>query len=361
MKVMILANSSKGLYSFRNEVVLALLEKYEVVVSLPDDVCNKELEAEGCKIYHTDINRRGMNPLEDLKLIKEYEKLLDIEKPDLVLTYTIKPNIYGGYACRKKKIPYMVTMTGLGTAFEKEGLMKKLVVTMYKTGVKKAECIFFQNSSNMQTFEECNIHGKKAKLVKGSGVNLDAHSFEEYPEDEVTRFLYVGRVLKDKGIIELLAAAEKLHSDKVIFEIVGPCDDDSEELLNKAVAEKNIVWYGFQKDVNPYLKNCSALVLPSFYPEGISNVLMEASATGRPILTTNMPGCREVCEDKVTGFIFEPRSAQALVDALQKFLNLSKTEKAEMGKKARAKMENEFDRKIVVKDYMDEIERTLTK
>ncbi len=361
MKVMILANSSKGLYSFRNEVVLALLKKYEVVISLPDDVCNKELEEEGCKLYHTPINRRGMNPIEDLKLIKAYEKLIDLEKPDLILTYTIKPNIYGGYAAKRKKVPYMVTMTGLGTAFQKEGFMKKMVVMMYKIGVKKAECIFFQNSDNMNTFDVCNIHGKKAKLVKGSGVNLEAHSFEEYPTDEKTRFLYVGRVLKDKGIVEFLEAAKKLHDTNVIFEIVGPCDDDSEDLLNIAETNGEIVWHGFQKDVNPYLKNCEALVLPSYYPEGISNVLMEASATGRPILTTNMPGCREVVEDGVTGFRFEPRSSKSLIEALEKFLKLSKEEKAKMGKAARKKMENEFDRKLVVKDYMDEIERVLEK
>lgn len=352
---MILANSSKGLYGFRNEVVLKLLEKCEVVTAFPDDICEKELREEGCKIIKTPIDRRGMNPLKDLKTYRNYKRILREEKPDMVLTYTIKPNVYGGYACRKLKIPYMATITGLGSAFQNEGLVKKLVVNMYRVGLKKAECIFFQNSFNMKIFEECKINGKKSKLVSGSGVNLVEHPFKEYPTDDTVRFLYVGRVLKDKGILQLIDAAKELRNDNISFEIVGECDDDSQTAVDEARDNGYIICHGFQKDVNPYLEKCSALVLPSFYPEGISNVLMEASASGRPILTTNMPGCREVVEDGITGYRFEPRSSESLIEACKKFLKLSIEERKSMGLAARKKMEQEFDRNLVVKDYVDEI------
>ena len=199
-KVLILANSSGGLYDFRNELVQRLLLKYEVTVSLPDEVRTKELAEEGCKVVHTPINRRGVNPAEDFKLLLAYRRLLKEEKPDLTLTYTIKPNIYGGFCCRMMRIPYMATVTGLGSTFQKQGIFLKLITTMYRMGLKKAECIFFQNRENQGIFEKYHIRGKKSKLVSGSGVNLKRHCFEPYPEDDQVRFLYVGRMMREKGI-----------------------------------------------------------------------------------------------------------------------------------------------------------------
>lgn len=359
MKVMILANSSKGLYAFRNEVVLRLLQEYEVVISMPDDVCKAELEAEGCKIIHTPINRRGMNPVEDMKLIKAYKKLLKEEKPELVLTYTIKPNIYGGLACRLQKVPYMSTITGLGSAFQKEGMLRLIIIKMYQAAMKKAECIFFQNQENQEVFAACKIAGKSEKRVTGSGVNLEEHPYEEYPQDEKIKFLFVGRILREKGIEEFLQAAKKFSSPDVSFEILGACDEDYTSVLDKYEKDGIIVQHGFQKNVNPYLKACSALVLPTFYPEGMSNVLMEASATGRPVIGTNIAGSREIIEDGITGYICEPQNAESLIDAIQRFLELSVNERIQMGKAARAKMEREFDRKKVVEDYMKEIHKCL--
>lgn len=358
-KILILANSSGGLYDFRNELVLKLLTEYEVVVSLPDEVKTKELEAEGCKVLHTPINRHGVNPAEDFKLLLQYRRLLKSEKPDLVLTYTIKPNIYGGFACRMKKVPYICTITGLGATFQKQGILLTLIKNMYRAGLKNAECIFFQNEENMHIFDRYNIKGKKSFLVSGSGVNLSRHCMEEYPKSEKTTFLYVGRMMREKGTLELLDAAAALASPNVEFQLLGYCDDDLKEQLDEAQSKGIIKQLGFDPNVHEYIRQASALVLPTYH-EGMSNVLMEASATGRPVIATNISGCREIFEEGITGFGCKPKDSSSLIEALKKFLSLPMEERADMGRKARKKMEREFDRKYVVEHYYKECNRILT-
>lgn len=357
-KVLILANSSGGLYDFRNELVEKLLSKGEVVASLPDEVKTKELSEEGCRIISTPINRRGVNPAEDIRLFLRYLRLIKQEKPDLVLTYTIKPNIYGGFCCRIKRVPYLVTVTGLGSTFQKEGLLRKMIITMYRMGLKKAECVFFQNEENQKIFENFHIKGKNSRLVKGSGVNLERHRQEEYPKGELVKFLYVGRMMKEKGILELLEAAKELHSEKISFELLGYCDEDLQECLDRAQQEGYVKQLGFDPQVQKYLKDCSALVLPTYH-EGMSNVLMEASAAGRPVIATDISGCREIFEEGITGFGCRPGDAGDLIRALRSFLGLSAEEKAAMGRRAREKMEREFGRQKVVQDYLEEIEKVV--
>lgn len=355
-KVLVLTNSSVGLYTFRNELLEALLQEYEVFVSVPDEVYLEEFIEEGCTVIRTPINRRGMNPKEDFQLFCTYRKLLRETAPDLVLLYTIKPNIYGGVACRMGKVPYMATITGLGSTFQKDNLLKKMIVCMYRTALKKAECVFFQNSENRRIFEQCRIRGKKSLLVNGSGVNLEKHVFEPYPQSQITRFLYVGRMMQEKGINEFLEAARKLHGEMVRFELLGYCDEDYAEKLAALEKEGIICQHGFQKDVHSYLKEASALVLPTYH-EGMSNVLLEASATGRPVIASNISGCREIFEDGVTGFGCEPGSEGSLIEALRRFLVLSTERRAEMGRNARRKVEQEFDRRQVTDVYIKEIER----
>lgn len=353
-KILILANSSKGVYGFRNELMLALLKDYKVLVSVPDTTCTRELSEEGCEIIHTAIDRRGMNPVEDAGLFLAYNRLLKQVKPDLVLTYTIKPNIYGGYACRRHKIPYIATITGLGSTFQKNGILKQMIVCMYRTGLKGADCVFFQNAQNQKIFEDYKISGRRAKLVNGSGVNTKIHCMEEYPRDGVTRFLFVGRIMKEKGIEEFLAAAEALHDENTSFELLGYCDEDYQEALDEYESRGIIKQHGFHTDVHSFLKEASALVLPTYH-EGMSNVLMEASATGRPVIASNISGCREIFEEGITGFGCEPESAESLIEAVRKFQKLGREERAGMGLLARKKMEREFDRSVVTDVYIKEI------
>lgn len=357
-KILILTNSSGGLYDFRNEFVQALLAEHEVYVSMPDDVKEKELEAEGCRIIRTPINRRGVNPLEDLKLYRAYSRIMCRLKPDLVVTYTIKPNIYGGLAAALKKIPYIATITGLGGAFDRTGIFLKLVVTLYRTGLKKAACVFFQNEENRRIFQEFGIVTKKTRMVMGSGVNLERHRYEPYAAEAETHFLFVGRVMKERGILEYIEAAKALHSDRVFFDIMGYCDEDYQEILNELEQQGIIRQIGFHTEVHPYLAAASAIVVASFH-EGMSNALIEGAATGRPVIASNISGCLEAFEEGITGFGFTPGNEQELIRAMEKFLALSGEEKAAMGRRGREKMEKEFDRRLVTGEYMDEVRKLL--
>lgn len=360
-KVLILANSSSGLYDFRNELIVELLGSgHEVFISLPDDVKASELAEEGCRIIHTDINRRGVNPVQDLGLFRSYMKLIRSERPELVLTYTIKPNIYGGMACRLLKVPQIGTVTGLGTTFERGGMLLKLIVMMYKTSLKKCRCLFFQNEENRDKFASHGIRALKTATVHGSGVNLDKHRAEAYPghEDDITRFLYVGRIMKEKGIDEYLHAARKLHDeygDRVSFAAVGYYDDDYESVIRQAEDDGVIKRIPFQKDIHPYMREADAIVHPSYH-EGMSNVIMEAAACARPVIASDISGCREMIDADKSGYLIKPRDKDSLTQALERFMELSVDERRAMGEAGRLFVEAHFDRRDVVSSYMSEIE-----
>lgn len=359
-KILILANASSGLYDFRNDLVKNLLNEYEVIASLPDEVKTKELNDEGVRIIKTDINRRGVNPKEDFKLFREYLKLIKKEKPDLILTYTIKPNIYGGFAARIKKVPYISTITGLGSAFQKTGIFKTMIVMMYRVALKKAKCVFFQNSANMNIFKDCKIKGLKSRLVNGSGVDLNEHPLIDYPDEaNGVQILYMGRNMKEKGTDELLYTAEHFKDNKgVTFKLLGYSDDNYDEIIKDYENKGIIITHGFDTQVYKHLKECSAVVLPTYH-EGMSNVLQEASASGRPVIASDIPGCREIFDDGITGFACEPKNADSLISAVQKLLNLTNEERKNMGLNARKKVEKEFDRTNITKAYIEEINAQL--
>lgn len=359
-KALVMANSSSGLYDFRNELLTGLMDEgYELVLSLPDDLKVKELEDEGCRVIHTDINRRGVNPVEDMALFGAYRSLLKTEKPDIVITYTIKPNIYGGFACRLARIPYVATITGLGSTFERGGLLLKVIVTMYRMALKKCSCLFFQNAENRRIFEEHGIRARKHVTVNGSGVNLDKHKFEEYPghADDVTRFLYIGRLMKEKGTEEYLYTARKIHekyNDKVSFTAIGYSEEDFVNEVEKAQSEGYFKTIPYQKDIHPYLKEADVIVHPSYH-EGMSNVLMEAAATGRPVITTDISGCREIVQKDVSGLLCKPRDKEALFEACCKFMEFDEQKRKAMGKAARTYVEQKFDRRSIILTYINEI------
>lgn len=359
-RVLILTNSSGGLYDFRNEFVEALLQEHQVFISLPDEVKTKELRAEGAEIIQTPIHRRGMNPFEDIKLYLAYRSMMKKLQPELVITYTIKPNIYGGMAAASLKIPHIATITGLGGAFDKKGLVLGLIVRLYRMGLRRTACVFFQNKENRELCRKYKIMGRAERLVMGSGVNLQRHIYEPYPEDGTVRFLFMGRVMKERGILEFAAAAEKLHSDQVHFEILGNCDEDYQDFLDELEKRGVIHQLGFHTEVHPYVARASAIVVASFH-EGMSNTLIEGAATGRPVIASRISGCKEAFEEGVTGFGFTPGNAEELIAAMERFLTLSQEERAGMGRRGREKMEREFDRRLVTAAYMEEVLQNLNK
>jgi galacturonosyltransferase len=360
MKVLVLSNFGMGLYKFRKELLQELIKQgHEVFVSLPNDEYIPLLENLGCEYIESKVDRRGTNPLSDMKLLLSYIKIINKIKPNIVLTYTIKPNVYGGIACRITKTPYLPNITGLGTAVENEGLMQKVTLNLYKIALKNAECIFFQNEPNRQFFIDRGIIKNKSKVIPGSGVNLEQHRYEEYPNDkENIRFLFIGRIMRAKGIDELLKAAEQIKENQknVEFHFVGFCEEGYSEELRELNDSGIIHYHGQQDDVHKFIKDSHAIILPSYH-EGTSNVLLESSSTGRPILASNVAGCKETFDDGVSGIGFEVKSDKALVSAIQQFLDLPHENKKQMGIAGRKKMEQEYDRKIVINAYLEQISR----
>lgn len=360
MKILILTNIFDGLYKFRRELVEKLAKESELVCVLPDDPKKDWFRKINAKYVEIVMNRRGMNPLSDYKLFKRYREILRQEKPDVVLTYTIKPNIYGGIAAAREGIPYIANITGLGTGILQKNLLSEAISFLYKKALIKATCTFFQNEENMKFFLERKMVSGKYRLVPGSGVNIDEHNFEEYPEEErVMKFLFVGRVMKEKGIDEFLCAAQRVKAiyPDIQFDVVGWLEERKYEAVLKDYQERGIAQYhGPQIDVHSFIKNSHATVNPSYH-EGMSNVLLESASTGRPVIASNIPGCRETFEDGVSGLAFEPRNVEDLTEKLIKFIELPYEKKKAMGMAGRGKVEKEFDRNIVIDAYMEEINK----
>ena len=360
MKVLILANNDLGLYNFRKELIEKLIElKHTVFISLPNGEKVKDLEKIGCKYIETNVDRRGTNPVKDFKLLLKYFKILEKIKPDIVLTYTIKPNIYGGSACRLKKVPYISNITGLGSAAENETIVQKLIIKLYRFALKKVKCCFIQNKENLKFIINNKITvEEKCKLIPGSGVNLDKFSLIEYPNDDKIEFLFIGRIMKEKGIDEYLQAAKHIKTkyNNTVFNILGFCEEKYEKDLQNLQDEGIIKYHGQQNDVIPFIRNSHCTIHPTFYPEGMSNVLLETSASGRPIITTNRAGCKEIVDDGINGYIIKERDSKDLINGIEKFIKLTNEEKRQMGLYGREKVEKEFDRNIVINAYINEIE-----
>lgn len=360
MKILVLANFGMGLYNFRKELLEELIKQnHEVFISLPNDEYVPRLKKIGCKFVDTPVSRRGTNPIKDFMLLMNYKRIIKRIKPDAVLTYTIKPNVYGGLACRLANVPYLVNITGLGTAVENGGLLQKLTLFLYKLALKKAKCVFFQNKENEGFLTKRKVISGKYKVLPGSGVNLNHYALLDYPPDDNVNFLFISRVMKEKGIEQYLDAAVYIKEKypNTVFHIVGFCEDEYEERL-KDMHDKGIIKYhGKQNDVIEFHKISHCTVHPTYYPEGMSNVLLESAACGRPIITTNKSGCREIVDNEINGYIIEQQNSQDLIDKIENFLYVDYDIKKQMGLSGRKKVEEEFDRYIVIDAYLNEIGR----
>ncbi len=359
--ILILSNSDSGLYDFRKEVLKALMEKgFHVLVSVPDTGYVERIKALGCEYIPTAFERRGMNPFKDMKLLLFYRRLIKTHSPAAVLTYTIKPNIYGGLAARLTGIPYLVNVTGLGTTLEHGGVLQKMIVLMYRTALKKASCVFFQNQGNRDFLVQRGCVTGKTRVIPGSGVNLKEHLPQEYPADTPVRFVSIMRLMKDKGIEELLTAAQRIHErhPDTLFQILGAYEEETRQLYEprvKALEEKGAIrYYGYRDDVPEFLKECQAVVHPSYH-EGMSNVLLEAAATARPVLASAVEGCLDTFEEGRSGLAFAPQDADSLEAALESFLRLPYEKRREMGLCGRRFVEERFDRNFVVAAYLEEL------
>ena len=357
-KVLFLVNHDVVIYNFRLELVERLInDGYEVHISSPYGERIDDLVSLGAIFHDITMDRHGMNPISELKLLLSYRRLFEEVKPDMVLGYTIKPNIYGAMAAGWRNIPFVANITGLGTAVENPGISQKLMLLLYKIAFRKIQKVFFQNTENQQFFIDHKIALGKHGLLPGSGVNLERFTLKEYPNGDTIRFAFISRIMKEKGIDQYLEAAEAIKEKypNTEFHICGFCETEYEGKLNEFNDNGTVIYHGMLRDVAGFLDDIHCVVHPTYYPEGLSNVLLEASASGRPIITTDRSGCREVIEDGVNGYMIPQKDSKALIEAIDKFMQLDYESKKAMGIAGRKKVEKEFDRQIVVNKYLGEL------
>lgn len=349
-KILILANNDVGLYKFRKELIQKLLEDHEVYISLPNDTLVPLLVEKGCKFVDTYVDRRGINPITDLKLMMKYYSMMKKIQPDLVITYTIKPNLYGGMVSRFLKIPYAINITGLGTAFQNENIIKKLVCFLYKIAGKKAKVVFFENKENKEVFLKNKlIKEEQAYQLNGAGVNLEEYPFAIYPTKENIHFLFIGRVMKEKGVDELFHTAERIKKEyaNVVFDVVGPMEDNYKDRIEELTKKDIIQYHGFQSDVKPFIEQAHCFVLPSYH-EGMANTLLECASMGRPLITSNIHGCKEAINNN--GYLCNVKDEEDLYVKIKGFIELPYEDKKQMGINSRKHIEKVFDKKKVVEE-----------
>lgn len=356
-RVLLVGNSEIVIYKFRKELVEALISQgYHVTVAFPNMITDKSqyFRDLGCDFYHVEIDRRGINPITDLKLIRNFKKMIKQVNPDAIISYTIKPNIYLGLIVGNKNIKFYPNITGFGSAVFSGGLMKNILLKMYKLSFKNVTKVFVQNNSARELLLDENIVRDNRDIINlpGSGVSFNDFHYVPYPkETSIIKISYLGRIMKEKGIYEYIEAAKHIVNKynnancKVEFHAVGFVENNEK---SDFLAQSNgfVQFHEYIDDVTGFVASSHLVVLPSYH-EGMSNVLLEAAAIGRPLIASDIPGCKEIIDDGINGYLSKPQSTDSLVQALEKFLSKNHKEKEQMGKASRIKVEKEFDRDIV--------------
>lgn len=358
MKILIATNHSYMLWRFRKELIEALAKDHEVVLSMPFVGHEDDFKRMGLRCIDTPIDRRGIDLVNDMTLIRTYRRMIDEVGPDTVITYSIKPNIYLGRLCRQRGISYFTNVQGLGTAFEKP-ILSKVVSLMYRGTLRSAGRVFFENSENAEYFTDRRMIPKeKVVVLPGAGVNTDEYPYVEPAGDRsVCYFLFVGRLMKEKGVDEFFDAARRIkieRGDGVRFDVVGLWEDSYEERVASLVNDGIITFHGFKTDILPYYGMADCVVLPSYH-EGMSNVLLEGAATGRALIASDIPGCRETVADGVSGFLCRPKDTDSLCNAMRRFADLDPGIRRDMGLSGRRLVTEGFDRRRVVEMTLREM------
>ncbi len=365
--IALLTNNDDDIYCFRKELIEGIIDAgYEMLISCPD---GEKFELMKHLEYRYDdpvIDRRGTNIVADAKLFIHYFRLFLKNKPSVVLTYTAKPNVYAGLAAYLLRIPVISNVTGFGSVLNEGGFKQKLIMSLFKFAFRRSACVMFQNSTNMKLAEETGMVKGEHKLIPGSGVNTDRYPLQPYPDGgdgkngQKVVFNYIGRILHDKGVDDYIEAAKRIKAEypETEFNMLGfiePTEIHYEKLLSE-LEEKDIIKYrGSQKDIKPFVTASHATIHPSTYGEGMSNVLLESASSGRPIISTDNPGCQETFIDGETGFIYHGGDVDALCNQIRKFLSLPNEERKSMGEKGREYIKSNFSRDIVIRAYLEKI------
>lgn len=358
-RILILSDSSFSLWQFRRDLIATMLaSSMEVVIAVPSGEHADDLDAMGCRIIEIRLNRRTNKFRQGDDLMDQYQQILEKEKPDMVLTYGNRANLCGGLTCREENVPYCANVQALPAAFQRP-FFGVWVRSIYRRALKNAKVVFFENAVNAAYFREKKLITKKQEMIlSGAGVNLRHYALQPYPENDPIRFLYLGRMEKEKGMDELLAAVKMLYDDcfDIRLDLVGDHDDTYEEQLDVLKAMGVVFIHDFQPDPRPFYGACDCVVMPS-HAEGMSNVLLEAAATGRPVIASYIPGCREAVDEARTGFTYRTQDKYALYNAMKRMAQMPRSQRAEMGLAGRARMQELFDKQLVVEDTLNAIFR----
>jgi len=358
-------NTSWNIYNFRMNLIRSLQEEgYKIYAISPKDFYSKELERFGVEHIDIPINNKGTNPLEDLKTIYEYYKIYKELQPNVALHYTIKPNIYGTVGAKLADIPVINNISGLGTVFLNRGFSSKVAKILYRFSLYFSDKVFFQNNYDRELFIDLKLVNKrKTDLLPGSGIDTEKFSPIEtvVKSDDVFYFLFIARLVKDKGLMEYIEAARRLKKiySNVKFNILGAFYQDNPTAItpkemNQWVDEGIVEYLGTTNDVKSAIAKNDCIVLPS-YREGLSRVLLEAASMEKPIVTTDVPGCREVVEDGYNGYLCKVKDVESLFKAMEKMINLPKKTRVIFGKRGREKVKLQFDEKLVIDAYKNAI------
>jgi len=361
-KIAIISNLSWNLYNFRLSLMVAMRDAgYEVIAIAPYDNYSQKIIDAGFEFHDIEMNAQGINPLEDLKTTYQFYTLFKKISPDIICQYTIKPNIYGSLMARLLNIKMINNIAGLGTLFIKENLVTKIAKILYKISQSKADRVFFQNRDDLALFTaEGIVKAEKCDVLPGSGVDTNRFKPHYKEKSEKIRFLLIARMIWEKGIGEYVQAAREIKKTypNVEFCLLGFLDVENPGAITKEemdawVNEGVINYLGVSDRVDEVIQSADCVVLPSYYREGTPKTLLESGSAGKPIITTDNVGCRDVVDDGINGYICEPRSWEDLAAKIEKFLALTDEERLEMGKKSREKMVREFDEKIVIEKYLE--------
>ena len=357
MRIAIVINTSWNIYNFRQGLVEALTEEgHELLLIAPYDDYSKRIKSWGTYIP-LDMDNTGTNPFKDALLWLRLRRIYAREQPDIALHFTIKPNIYGTLAARSHGIPSINNVSGLGTIFVNENLTSSIGRAMYSIAFSKECHVLFQNADDRNDFNEVVSYNAPNSLVPGSGIDLRRFHYAAPPENATPRFLMVARLLKDKGVAEFLEAAEQINKNnkKAAFVLAGDLDERhvrgiSKAQLDKYTSKGSLLYLGHVDNVREEMKKADWVVLPS-YREGTPRTLLEAAALGRPLITADVPGCREVVIHKTNGFLCPPRDVAGLVHALETAIGMEQPAVKQMGEKSREIAVNKFDQEIVIGHY----------
>jgi glycosyltransferase involved in cell wall biosynthesis len=364
-KIILSSNTAFSLYNFRLSLMRTLKKRgFEVAVVSPEDERYSELLKKEFEFYSVkNLDRKGTNPIKDFKLMLEYFLLFKRIRPSLVINFTIKPNIYGSISAGLLNVTSISVITGLGYTFIEESWLTNLVKILYRIAFSFNRAVIFLNSEDLKTLEP--LCRSKSFLIESEGIDIRIFnpSFCKDTKKNVFTFLFVGRLLKDKGVYDLIQAFKRLKQENPELKLIivgspdeGNPDSIREEEVENWVKDGLIEWYGFQEDVRPFYCVADCVVLPSYYREGIPRVLLEAMAMEKPIITTDSVGCRNVCADGVNGFLVKPKDVESLYLAMKKMIELDPKTLNEMGKQGRKLAEEKYEVMKIVNKYIEVIE-----